>query len=251
VANGALSRRAAGGTAGNLDLAGVRDAFDYSLWDADKHQMCVCDAGFDGIDCTQRTCPRNSDPLKPATARFCGGVPCATEVQQFRLSSAGSSTFKFTFVSMRNATLVAYFTVDTAVGLPGAVADPVNYLAGPATNAGLIMEALQSIPGGELQMVEVRALSDDLTDILSRTFEVTFVGMPGSQYLIDIASVSGDGIVEVAPSEAVHGNEDSSECSNRGICDRVLGLCGCFAGYFGVACEYQDALVMTSHATTK
>ena len=243
VAVGALSRRATGGQGGNLILAGVRVAFDYSLWDADKHQMCVCDAGFDGIDCTQRTCPRGNDPLSPNSPRWCGGVPCADEVQQFRLSSAGASTFKFTFVNMRNATLVAYFTVDTAIGLPGAVPEPSIALAGENTNAGIIMAALRAIPGGELQMVEVRALSDDLTDILSRTFYVTFVGLPGTQYLIELVAVSGEGIVEVQPSEQTHGNLQDIECSSRGLCNRLTGLCSCFGGYYGVACEYQNALI--------
>jgi len=247
VAVGALSRRAVSGQGGNMNLVGVRTAFDYSLWDADKHQMCVCDAGFDGIDCTQRTCPRGNDPLKPKTERWCGGQICADEVQAFRLSSAGSSTYKFTFVSGRNATLVAYFTVDTAVGLPGAVADPKHFLAADDTNAGIIMDALRSIPGGELQFVEVRAKSDDLTDIDSRLFEVTFAGLNGNQYMLELTPVSGDGKIELAPYEVVMGNTEDTECSNRGLCDRVTGLCKCFGGYFGVACEYQNALTSGSN----
>jgi len=242
VAVGALSRRATGGQGGNMNLAGVRVAFDYSLWDADKHQMCVCDAGFDGIDCTQRTCPRSNDPLSPHTSRWCGGVECADEVQSFRLSSAGDSTYKFTFVDMRNATLVAYFTVNTAVGLPGAVPDPQSQLAGEDTNAGIIMKALRSIPGGELQFVEVRALSDDLTDVLSRTFYVTFTGLTGNQYMLQLDAVSGEGVVDEAPAEQTQGNNEDIECSNRGLCDRTTGLCKCFGGFYGVACEYQNAL---------
>ena len=27
------------------------------------------------------------------------------------------------------------------------------------------------------------------------------------------------------------------ECSNRGICDRVTGTCGCLPGFEGLACE--------------
>lgn len=242
VAVGALSRRAVGGQGGNLFLTGVREAFDYSLWDADKHQMCVCDAGFDGIDCSQRTCPRGDDPLTPALPRWCGGDDCLPEVQEFRLSSAGTSTYKAQFVDLRNNTLVAYFTVDTATGLPGFVANPLVDLAGPSTNAGIIMNALRSIPGGLLQLVEVRALSDDLTSVLSRTFRLTFSGLFGNQYSLILTSVSGDGRVEVDPFEQVRGNTEDIECSGRGLCDRDNGLCKCFSGYYGVACEYQNAL---------
>jgi len=242
IAVGALSRRAVGGSGGNRFLSGVREAFDYSLWDADKHQMCVCDAGFDGIDCSQRTCPRGDDPLTPATPRWCGGDECTAEIQEFRLSSAGPSTYKAQFVDLRNNTLVAYFTVDTATGLPGFVANPDVDLAGPTTNAGIIMGALRAIPGGLLQLIEVRALSDDLTDVLSRTFRITFTGLSGNQYTLILSAVSGDGRVEIAPFEQTRGNTEDIECSGRGLCDRANGLCRCFSGYYGVSCEYQNAL---------
>ncbi len=35
---------------------------DYSNWEADKVQGCVCDSGFEGYDCSQRSCPRGRDP---------------------------------------------------------------------------------------------------------------------------------------------------------------------------------------------
>lgn len=33
------------------------------------------------------------------------------------------------------------------------------------------------------------------------------------------------------------------DCSGRGICDYSSGTCGCFAGYYGEACEQQTTLV--------
>lgn len=250
VASGALSRRAVGSQGGNLILTGVRSAFDYSLWDADKHQMCVCDAGFEGIDCSQRTCPRGDDPLTPSDARWCGGSDCQYEVQQFRLSSAGPTTYRFGFMDLRNNSLVAYATVDTATGVPGAVADPVNNVAGPTTNAGIIMEALRSVPGGQLQLVEVRAMSDDLSSVLSRTFQVTFTGLSGNQYMLDLQGAGGQGRVELAPTEVARGNTEDIECSGRGLCDRENGLCKCFGGYYGMACEFQNALSMGAASTS-
>jgi hypothetical protein len=264
-------------------LEGVRAPFDYSLWDADKHQMCVCDAGFSGIDCSQRSCPRSDDPLTPATSRWCGGMPCKNEVQSFRLSSAGDTTFRFAFTDTRNNSHIAYATVNTLVNSPGVVpADQQgSFIAGPTSNAGIIMNALRTIPSGALQLVEVSAV-DDASDggALQRTFEITFLGFSGPQYPIGITSVTGAGKVAVAPFVKTIGTFEDVECSGRGLCDGAAGLCKCafggrrrrapyaptsarpspsplldpsagFSGYYGVACEYQNALATSATGALK
>lgn len=35
----------------------------YKAWDRNKTQACVCDAGYQGIDCSQRVCPSGDDPI--------------------------------------------------------------------------------------------------------------------------------------------------------------------------------------------
>lgn len=35
----------------------------YSGWDAEKIQVCICDGGFYGPDCSQRYCPMGDDPM--------------------------------------------------------------------------------------------------------------------------------------------------------------------------------------------
>merc|ERR1712000_587188 len=39
---------------------------DYSAWDLHLTQLCVCDAGYSGPDCSQRDCPRGADPVANA-----------------------------------------------------------------------------------------------------------------------------------------------------------------------------------------
>ena len=36
------------------------------------------------------------------------------------------------------------------------------------------------------------------------------------------------------------GNEAGRDCSGRGICDYLSGICDCFAGFYGEACDKQS-----------
>lgn len=38
-------------------------AQDYSAWDGEKTQLCVCDPGWTGPSCSQRSCPKGADPV--------------------------------------------------------------------------------------------------------------------------------------------------------------------------------------------
>lgn len=46
-----------------LDRTLVRPSVNYVAWDADRILGCLCDEGYEGYDCSQRSCPKGKDPL--------------------------------------------------------------------------------------------------------------------------------------------------------------------------------------------
>lgn len=106
-------------------------------------------------------------------------------------------------------------------------------------------------------------------------YQITFVGLPGRQELISLQGDSIDttawgGSTQYASTQSsasanvgtpaaggntnyidengehytMYGNREEITCSGRGSCDTGSGICNCFPGYYGAACEHQNALVM-------
>ena len=49
-------------TAATTDFNQLFNGSSYSDWDADMIQGCICDSGWHGVNCSQRTCPLGDDP---------------------------------------------------------------------------------------------------------------------------------------------------------------------------------------------
>ena len=62
----------------------------YTNWEADKIQGCLCDAGWDGYDCSQRQCPWGRDP-QDANIRYVFKYSgcCTHETDMVILSRSG------------------------------------------------------------------------------------------------------------------------------------------------------------------
>ena len=253
---------------------GVVEKFDYDLWDADMNQACVCDPGFAGNDCSERLCPRGDDPLTNSR-EFCGERPCHNSVQQFDLTSNGENKLRFEFADWKGRSQAISVSVNTANDDPGLVAeaDAATKLAGSLSTAGKVMYAIRSaFPEDYLAQVEVRAAgtvagastftADTASPGATNRYFITFTGAPGRQDLIKLVgesavanSVAYVEAVETASGYAtatagatntfpLHGNNEELPCSGRGACNKLSGLCECFAGYYGAACDYQNVLVM-------
>jgi len=65
------------------------------------------------------------------------------------------------------------------------------------------------------------------------------VNKPGNKHGTSLTRVTKEGVSGKTSMD----RSELAACSNRGLCDGTTGLCKCFQGFRGLACEFQEALV--------
>ena len=92
------------------------------------------------------------------------------------------------------------------------------------------LEAVSTI--GQV-IVALNPESNDSSDALCGTtnhkIDITFIQAHGPLPLIQVQPSSIDVLITVT--EKVQGNKEVIECSGRGICNYLIGICTCVAGY--------------------
>ena len=220
--------------------------FKYNSWDTKKSRACVCDPEYGEVDCSSRMCPYATDVMDVRNNLLVAGK---FQVQQIILEpdngastdSLSGKTIALTFKSKLNESFVTRpLYIDASTSGIHKFALDVQY-------------ELMRLPNGVIDRVAVKG------SIIhgSLNLNITFSGnaVQGPQHLLTVKDVScGDGCTPqlVAPLLA-HGTRkvielqssdyQSYECGRRGKCDYTSGICGCFTGYTGVACNVITALV--------
>ncbi|GBG27690.1 Multiple epidermal growth factor-like domains protein 11 [Hondaea fermentalgiana] len=222
-----------------LDLDGSTTAA-YAGWDATKVQVCVCDPGYEGYNCMDRKCKLGDDPL---TLYSSTGVAEINEEQTITLTvgtgfKAGSQ-FLLGYTDWRGETWITR-PIDVATTTLASIA---------------VKEALLSLPQRAIDDIEVNVDTDTTA---SKVISVTFTSLetPGDQPLLTLYTdgCTSDGCQpyyagvlnsdDAAPTTATvavaqDGTGERTVCSSRGICDTETGVCSCFDGFYGQACEKQ------------
>lgn len=191
-------------------------------WDAAKVYGCYCDSGFQGYDCSLQTCPAGDDPLT---------VDQYDETQLIQCrDSDGMGSLVLTFRQVSSIPL------------------------GALTSTSSLQSALQAVSSvGQVIVERLNAAdADTLCSSRGSNILVTFLTTHGDVPLIQVASQSIDSITV---SEYRKGTKEVAVCSNRGICNTVLGVCECFTGFSssngmgGVGtvgdCSYVNPLTLT------
>lgn len=211
----------------------------YAEWDATKIQVCKCDAGWGGYACADRVCKLGNDPL---TVFDSSGTAEVDEIQTVSITTTGTFTsteFLLGYTDWRGEEWITR---------------PIPYTAS-STSIIAIREALLSLPMRAIDDIDVAVTTATTGSLI---FTVTFISdqTPGDQpalnVYVDGCTVDGcqpyytgmvGGTVTATVTETQKGTAERAVCSNRGICDSETGVCTCFSGFYGQACEKQTLVL--------
>lgn len=173
----------------------------YTTWDADMIKGCVCDEGYEGDDCSVKSCPKAADPSQ-------------TYVKEV-------VTISCTCTATCSGGIVLTFAGESTILLP--------------YDAALLLVELRLEQLHSVTNVTVASTSGDivLCDANGATTTITMeqatVGLPDMTMTNTLASSSG--VAPVATlTVTTQGTKVLQTCSGRGICT-IMGHCQCFSKY--------------------
>merc|ERR1719197_2406198 len=217
-----------------------------------KYQQCHCDAGYEGDDCSLRMCPKGDDPETEC------GNDLGNDKQKitctFAAAPVGGGTLTSAFLHMRFKDQFngVYDTRPILLDVGNLDDDE---------NANSVQDALEALPNFAIPEIEVDFEIKSAT-VVDITVEFTDGHNTGRQSLLEVYSKSecSDGaqpkfesvrttlddiscVVARVPKPEEDNYKEHVTCANRGICDQSTGLCNCFDGFFGDACDNVNTYI--------
>ena len=185
----------------NVGLTYGEKPNDPLTWDAKRIKGCYCDEGYEGYDCSMKTCPKGDNPDTEGQR---------DEQQRLICSHDGTGTLLISFRGQQAPAL------------------PVS------TSTSAVKAALESLDTlGEVK-VEVEdpnnVNGDRLCGTGTNSFLITFLTEHGDlpDLQLNLQGVSEENLVV---EEYLPGTKEMVSCSDRGLCDTLSGQCICFEGY--------------------
>lgn len=221
------------------DLAG---SYAASNWDATKIQGCKCDGGWEGYDCSLRMCPRGDDPLTIHDATTNPG-----DIHTLSTVSGTSGTpldgeAVFLVQDLYGSWETSRpFSVDSATEAEAALEDLdiINSISSVTVNS---YTAVDSNDGNGFTYVITLSDPPHVTQIAIEGKSCNDAGCYGKRDAGSAEpSVNTAVIASIVTTDMT--TQEAAVCSNRGLCDRATGICQCFEGHTGLACETQTILV--------
>jgi hypothetical protein len=168
-------------------------------WDHDQMKGCLCSQGWEGFDCSLRSCPKGDDPQTSHQFNEIQVLTC--------VDSDLNGSFTLTF---RGEQTVPLTVNDTLLTLQAALND------------------LSTIHSVSVTLFNSSSMPSTVCSTTNQTVAIEFLSPTGDLPLLKLTSTQID---DVSVSELIQGTKEYVECSNRGICDYSRGLCFCFIGF--------------------
>ena len=211
--------------------------FKYTTnWDHDMLSGCVCDPGFYGPECLLKSCQHGDDPLTTGQFNEMQTISCTATAGSFTLRFRGRQTRPLAHDST---------ATDIRLALEGLGGGETNYLMYGVGDGGSPSVTTSigdsSVGGGVIYRANVVILAGGTTACSAggSSFVVEFLQDFGDlpSIVADASDLTcagnayGGAPVYCDPSMAVaetrKGTKENLECSGRGLCDPLLGVCLC------------------------
>jgi len=193
---------------------------EYTLWDANKIQGCVCDRGWEGYDCSQRQCPSGDDPFTfgvngvQKVACDCVATDCSG---YFTLSFRGSDYARID----ATATASEFETALNALPELGGVAVSYHFDDNnDADSDGVVVEA--DLSGASI------CNSNSVFAFVEFEYD------HGSVPLLRVGTNSVSQVTDanITISQYVDDTKENVVCNNHGQCNTKDGTCTCDDMFF-------------------
>lgn len=223
-----------------------------STWDGESVYGCLCDEGFTGYDCSQRTCAWGEDitlrewdasrlnEVQQLTCRLLTSNPSTYFRLRFRQAETRPIRPSATAAELRAAleALDTIGSVDVSYGLAGN-----GITSACSASPGTRITFSFNTEHGDLPPLQV------VMDESSRALDGSYAsgdgwadtvlefdgGSPANDFRTPFTYLkgpsSGYASSGVRSQEMRKGTSGNEECSGRGICDRANGVCKCFPGF--------------------
>lgn len=241
----------------------------YELWDQEKIMGCRCDPGYEGHNCARRTCPKGDDQLTTGQVEMNQAIYTANTGSE--ADYKGYLTYFDPYGNAYTTSEIKFDSADVA-GTCTRIQTELRRLPNNVLNNVKVTE----MAAGTTLFTRDSPVTTSTTGTVGATptalaaketrCVVQFRSEPGNtgyQHLlgcnikphadkgqqpmsVGLATASCT-VTEVQVTATVPTTPplltELAECSGRGLCDYNAGICKCYTGHMGLACERQEALV--------